>query len=234
MAHRMYRKGDVVLVPFPFRDSTTTKVRPAVRIIFFLALKPQKHSVGNQLLKAGVCGVVAMAYSVYVQSAVRFMARLYEGLINGEELSRAVALGREELRSHPQRFSPIGEIELHDWVVPVLFESSPVHLTKKPLHELRLDPNLLQDQQTKAGAEIDCPEPPAFGFVGRDGVILELERAFQRETIVLLEGMAGVGKTETAMGFARWLAETGALGGPIFFFRFEHYLPLAQVCDRVG
>jgi mRNA interferase MazF len=26
----MYRKGDVVLVPFPFRDSTTTKVRPAV------------------------------------------------------------------------------------------------------------------------------------------------------------------------------------------------------------
>ena len=24
------------------------------------------------------------------------------------------------------------------------------------------------------------------------------------------------------------------LDGPIFFFRFEHYLPLAQVCDRVG
>jgi tetratricopeptide (TPR) repeat protein len=99
---------------------------------------------------------------------------------------------------------------------------------------LRLNPDLLHDQQAAAGAEIDCPEPPAFGFVGRDGVILELERAFQRETIVLLDGMAGVGKTEATVGFARWWAETGELDGPIFFFRFEHYLPLAQVCDRVG
>ncbi len=54
------------------------------------------------------------------------MARLYEGLINGEELGRALALGREDLRTHPQRNSPIGEIDLHDWVVPVLFEAAPV------------------------------------------------------------------------------------------------------------
>ena len=79
-------------------------------------------SVGNELLKAGAGGVVAMAYSVYVQSAVRFMARLYESLIRGEELARAVAVAREDLRAHPQRFSPIGDVPLRDWVVPVLFE----------------------------------------------------------------------------------------------------------------
>jgi hypothetical protein len=45
--------------------------------------------------------------------------------------------------------------------------------------------------------------------------------------------MAGVGKTQMAVGFARWWAETGALDGPVFFFPFEQYLPLAQVCDRV-
>ena len=191
-------------------------------------------SVGNELLKAGTRGVVAMAYSVYVQSAVRFMARLYESLIKGDELARAVANAREDLRAHPQRLSPIGEIPLRDWVVPVLFEAAPVKATSKPLGDLRLNPALLQDQQATAGAEIDLPEPPAFGFVGRDGLTLDLERAFRTETIVLLEGMAGVGKTEMAAGFARWRAETGALDGPIFFFRFEHYLPLAQVCDRVG
>ena len=191
-------------------------------------------SVGNQLLKAGMRGVVAMAYSVYVQTAVRFMARLYESLMKGEEFARAVALAREELRAHTQRFSPIGEVGLRDWVVPVLYEAAPVRLTTKTMRDLRLDPSILQDQQAKAGAEIDCPEPPAFGFVGRDDVMLELERAFQTETIVLLDGMAGVGKTETAVGFARWWAETGALDGPILFFRFEHYLPRAQVCDRVG
>lgn len=191
-------------------------------------------SVGNQLLKAGACGVVAMAYSVYVQTAVRFMARLYEALMNGAELARAVALARDDLRAQPQRFSPVGDIPLRDWVVPTLFEAAPVRAVTKPVRALHLDPALLQDQQAKAGAEIECPQPPAYGFVGRDSVILQLERAFQTETVVLLSGMAGVGKTETAVGFARWRTETGALSGPIFFFRFEHYLPLAQVCDRVG
>ena len=190
-------------------------------------------SIGNQLLKAGTCGVVAMAYSVYVHTAVRFMARLYESLINGEELGLAAAIAREELRANPQRTSPIGEIELNDWVVPVLFESAPVRVMEKGTG-VHLDPNILEDKQAKAGAEIDCPEPPALGFVGRDSVMLELERALQTDTIVLLEGMAGIGKTETAMGFARWRYETGALDGPIFFFKFEHYLPIAHVCDRMG
>jgi len=191
-------------------------------------------SVANQLLRAGTRGIVAMAYSVYVQTAVKFMARLYESLMKGEVLARAVAIAREELRSNSQRSSPIGEIELRDWIVPVLYEAAPVHLTTQPLSGLRLDPDILEDQQAKAGAELNCPEQPAFGFVGRDDIMHELEHAFQTETIVLLEGMAGVGKTEAAVGFARWRTETGALDGPIFFFRFEHYLPLAQVCDRVG
>ncbi|HLK59259.1 MAG TPA: tetratricopeptide repeat protein, partial [Chthonomonadaceae bacterium] len=191
-------------------------------------------SVGNQLLKAGAGGVVAMAYSVYVPTAVRFMARLYEALIQGKDLAQSCTLAREALRDHPQRSSAIGPIDLQDWIVPILFEAAPVQLTARPIAGLRLTPDVLKDQQAQAGAEIGCPDPPAFGFVGRDGVLLELERAFQKETVVLLQGMAGVGKTEAAAGFARWRAETGALDGPIFFFRFEHYLPLAQVCDRVG
>jgi tetratricopeptide (TPR) repeat protein len=190
-------------------------------------------SVGNQLLKAGTCGVVSMAYSVYVQTAVRFMARLYEGFLNGEELARAVTLAREELRSHPERSSPIGDIKLSDWIVPVLFEATSIRLVE-PQTAVSLDTKLLEDQQTVAGSEIDCPEPPAYGFVGRDGVMLKLEQAFQTENIVLLQGMAGVGKTEMAMGFGRWRANTGGLDGPIFFFKFGSYLPLAHVCDRVG
>ena len=191
-------------------------------------------SIGNQLLVAGVRGVVAMTYAVYVQTAVRFMARLYEALMRGEELARAVAVAREDLRAQPHRSSPIGDVPLRDWVVPALFEAAPVRATTTPLGALRLDPTLLKDQQAAAGTEIDCPDPPDYGFVGRDDVILALERAFQTETVVLLDGMAGAGKTQAAIGFARWRAETGALGGPVFFFHFGQYLPLAQVCDRVG
>ena len=38
-------------------------------------------SVASQLLKAGVAGVVAMTYSVYVSAAVRFMARFLPALL---------------------------------------------------------------------------------------------------------------------------------------------------------
>jgi hypothetical protein len=106
--------------------------------------------------------------------------------MQGEELARAVALGRDALRAHPERFSPIGEMPLRDWVVPVAFEAAPVWLTQTPLRGLRLDPGVLQDRQRTAGLEIGCPEPPALGFIGRDAVLLDLERAFQHETIVLL------------------------------------------------
>ena len=193
-------------------------------------------SVGNQLLQAGVGGVVAMAYSVYVTSAVKFVTRLYENLVNGEDLARAVALGRETLRTDRKRLSAIGELDLNDWVVPVLLEASPVRLTEKPRAgaQPRVKLSTTDDEQARSGLEVDCPEPPAFGFIGRDNAVFTLERAFRAETIVLLEGMAGVGKTETSVGFARWLADTGALDGPIFFNSFEKRTTLFDVCNQVG
>jgi len=191
-------------------------------------------SVGNQLLQAGVGGVIAMAYSVYVESSVRFFARLYERLMAGDEVACAVRAGREALRNHPGRFSPIGELPLRDWIVPVLFESARLHVVATPVTGVHLNLAAQQGQQRQAGTEIGCPETPAFGFVGRDDAILRLERAFEKEAIVLLKGIAGIGKTETAVGFARWRAETGALGGSVFFFRFEHFTPLALVCDEIG
>ncbi len=194
-------------------------------------------SVANQLLRAGARGVVAMAYSVYVQTASRFMARLYEALINGEELGRAVSVAREDLLAHPRRFSPVGEIDLRDWLVPVLFEAAPTRVASAHDAAVRLTPDLLEDRHGMPNAEIGCPLPPPFGFVGRDDDLLDLERAFRSETIVLLDGMVGVGKTETAVSFARWWAETGALDDPwsrVFFFSFANHLAAAEVCDCIG
>jgi tetratricopeptide (TPR) repeat protein len=193
-------------------------------------------SIGNQLLKAKVGGVIAMAYSVYVYSAVNFMQNLYEGLINGSDLGRAVCVARENLRLSPQRPSPIGDIELHDWIVPILFQSRTYiphpKQEEQPLVNLEISNDDIK--QPQEGQEVNCPEKPAYGFIGRDDITLELERAFRQETVVLLKGMAGVGKTEMAIGFGRWWAETNALQGPIFFSKFEQYNPLAQVIDRIG
>jgi tetratricopeptide (TPR) repeat protein len=191
-------------------------------------------SLGSQLLQAGASGVLAMTYSIGVRAAVIFIARLYEALLNGDELGRAVSLARQALRTKPDRPSPIGDVPLQDWTVPVLFEASQVRISPPIASGMRLDPSLLSGAMPLAGQEIGCPEPPAFGFVGRDDLVLDLERAFRYETIVLLEGVAGTGKTQAAVGFARWLSETGGLSGPVFFFSFDRHLSLPTVVDQIG
>ncbi|MFB3895384.1 MAG: tetratricopeptide repeat protein [bacterium] len=192
-------------------------------------------SVGGELLKTGALGVVAMAYSVYVHTAAQFMARVYESLINGQTLAHAVTIAREGLAVRDKRESPIGKISLQDWVVPVLFQSGEVQLFEPAKTKLHLDASLIEDKQAAAGTEIGLPGEPDYGFIGRDNDVWKLEKAFEKETIVLLQAMAGVGKTTTAVGFARWWAETGALEGPIFFFSFESpFVSLAQVCDHIG
>jgi tetratricopeptide (TPR) repeat protein len=191
-------------------------------------------SIGGELIKTGALGVVAMAHSVYVHTAAQFMARVYESLINGHTLARAVTVAREALVARYERESPIGPISLQDWAVPVLFQSGNVQLFEPSKTRLHLDAGIIENRQAAAGAEINLPEQPDYGFIGRDADIWRLEKAFERETIVLLRAMAGVGKTATAVGFGRWWAETGALHGPIFFFSFESYTTLAQVCDRIG
>jgi tetratricopeptide (TPR) repeat protein len=189
-------------------------------------------SVGNQLLDAGVRGVVAMAFSVLVESAKRFMHRLYEGLLNGEELGHAVQLARADLFASPRRHgSPVGPLDLRDWMVPVVFQTADTVLTK-PRQKLTL--SLDAPEADGVGQAYGCPEPPEFGLVGRDGVMLELERAFRSDQLVVLEGMAGIGKTEAALGFAQWLARTGGLNGPVFFHAFGTHTTLDRVVGDIG
>ena len=191
-------------------------------------------ALGDELLNAGVRGVVAMAYSVYVPTAAKFMGCVYGMLVEGTALDRAVSAGREILASDTLRESPLGPIPMQDWPVPVIFQSGDVRLFTPGGEKLHLDLGAMEGEQEKAGTEIGLPEPPDFGFIGRDSLMLDMETGFRKETIVLLRGMAGMGKSTAAVGFARWWAETGALGGPIFFFDFQQYVPLARVCDSIG
>jgi hypothetical protein len=101
-------------------------------------------SVGGELIKTGALGVVAMAYSVYVHTAAQFMARVYEALINGQTLARAVTIAREALAVRDKRESPVGLISLQDWVVPVLFQSGNVQLFVPSDAELHLDAGLIE------------------------------------------------------------------------------------------
>jgi hypothetical protein len=190
-------------------------------------------SLAQEVMDAGVAGVVAMRYNVYVVTAAEFVANLYAQLSQGLTLGEAVSVGRKQLVAVPER-EILGErVELQDWPVPIVYEAAPLRvfpaggaaalpkITLRTSHDLpgrgALDPRL--------------PAPPDAGFFGRDETILAIDRRFDTERIVLLHAYAGSGKTATAAEFARWYAVTGGVEGPVIFTSFERPRPLARVLD---
>ena len=190
-------------------------------------------SVASRLVSLGAKGVVAMAYSVYAEAAKHFMGRLYGELAAGATLDSAVAAGRRDVLNKPLRPSPKGDKPLQDWLVPVLYQQeayTPFIPTNTDTDVLDLEAFLEPTVSNLVG----FPKEGAYGFVGRDYDILRLERGFRQNNIVLLQGMAGVGKTELACGFARWLEETEGRTGKMYFTSFEQGATLSNVVNQVG
>jgi tetratricopeptide (TPR) repeat protein len=188
-------------------------------------------SVAGQLVKLGAKGVVAMAYSVYATAAKHFMGRLYGELVRGQDIASAVAAGRKSMSIEKQRPSPKGLLPLQDWLVPVLYQQEPC----RPFRPKAVPDDLWEDgDDAEAMLAVDLPEVSGYGFIGRDYDILCLERAFRQNHVVLLQGMGGVGKTQLAGGFARWLTDTQGRTGGVFFTSFERGAGLSQVINQIG
>ncbi|MGC1374962.1 MAG: CHAT domain-containing protein [Anaerolineales bacterium] len=216
-------------------------------------------SLAQEVMDAGVAGVVAMRYNVHVATAAQFVAELYGALADGAALGEAVSRGRKNLAEAPLRAIAFEPIPLQDWSVPVVYETAPLYLFPKradkdgsvllPSSSLDLHPfdKLPSDELRRASpssfilhpSSFDLPPSPDAGFFGRDETILAIDRAFDHDSIVLLHAYAGQGKTATAAEFARWYAATGGLGdaaqgGMVLFTSFERRTPLARALDAVG
>ncbi|MFZ2406817.1 MAG: CHAT domain-containing protein, partial [Methylobacter sp.] len=75
-------------------------------------------SLAQEVVNAGVGGVVAMRYNVYVVTAAQFVFDLYESLVGGQTLGEAVTLGRKQLETQPLREIAYRPRPLQDWMVP--------------------------------------------------------------------------------------------------------------------
>jgi hypothetical protein len=164
-------------------------------------------SLALEVMDAGVAGVVAMRYDVYVGTAARFTDDVYAGLLAGQSLGAAVAAGRARLAAPPPG-DPGTTVQ--DWVVPIVYEAAPLHLAQAAApHVYRV---------TEPGRpDVTLPAPPDAGFFGRDDTILALDRAFGSQPVVLLHGEAGSGKTMVAAEFGRWYRRTGGVPSPILY-----------------
>jgi hypothetical protein len=139
-------------------------------------------AVATRLVTEGVPAVVAMGYRMLVDAAADFTAAFYGHLVRGGDVTSAVGAARARLHA-----AGSGQ-----WLVPVYYRR----------HENRFVRTWGRRQAVAAASGQDAP-------VGRDDAILTLERATQRDRVVLLHGMAGIGKTTVARMFADWWGCTG-------------------------
>jgi tetratricopeptide (TPR) repeat protein len=183
-------------------------------------------SVATALLQSGMRSVVATAYSLYVSGAQVFLPPFYGRLFESGSVAEGVRAGRQQMLADKNRMSPRGSYPLEDWLLPVLYQQAPLDFdfaTKARLEtrESRL-PQEVQEHRE------------AYGFIGRDGPVLQMERALQRNTpCILVQGLGGVGKTTLARGFLRWLDETGGLDGALWF-DFGKIRSAEYVLNQVG
>ncbi|WP_437915896.1 tetratricopeptide repeat protein [Sorangium sp. So ce302] len=74
-----------------------------------------------------------------------------------------------------------------------------------------------------------------YGFIGRDGALLEIERALRRPVpAILIHGLGGVGKTTLARGLVAWLAATEGLGDGCRWLSFHDIRSAEYVFNQLG
>ena len=152
-------------------------------------------SLAQEVIDQGVAGVVAMRYNVYVVTAAQFVADLYGALARGRSLGEAVTHGRKQLAARPERSIAYAPIPLQDWPVPVVFEAAPIRLFPEAAEDdgtLHISVSAGADAEgpgqavgQASGIDNALPPAPDAGFFGRDETLLALDRAFDRDNVVL-------------------------------------------------
>jgi hypothetical protein len=112
-----------------------------------------------------------------------------------------------------------GSFPLADWLVPVLYEQQPVDL------RFRANETIVaaefEDQTGSIPQEARDLQNP-YGFIGRDGAVLELERAMHRPpAAILVHGLGGIGKTTLCRGYIDWLEKTNGLPNGCVWLSFQ-------------
>ncbi|MEV8597296.1 CHAT domain-containing protein [Streptomyces sp. NPDC052012] len=174
----------------------------------------QLHSFGSlarNALRSGLGAVVAMRYDVYVSAAANFVSALYERLVDGAELAEAVTSARRDLAA-----STGPGPQTDEWLVPVVYERCPVRLFDAT-HHAAGDGRSAPPDPVAHPLDTPLPVPPEIGCVGRDDLIITVDRVFDDVRPVLLQGPVGSGKTTTAADFARWYRRTAGVQGPVVF-----------------
>lgn len=189
-------------------------------------------SVAAGLTDKGVPTVLAMVYSVLVQTTRQLFAHFYQQLATGQGIGAALDSARQALANKNQRGTRRrgeGEFELtlQDWFVPVLYSTGQ--------NDVLLQSNV--PKIAKAALCHDLPALQAAGFFGRSRELWQIERRFvQGVERITITGFGGQGKTYLAIEAAHWLLQTDLFDAVCFvdFSRYQGLDALRYALNALG
>jgi len=147
------------------------------------------------------------------------MPVLYTKLFQGKSLQDAVREARRKLLEDKARQANYGrEIELEDWILPVLYErrSESVRLTP-----CEMTPSQQADWDERQARRAREPATAVGPFFGRDLDILRIERQLDDHNVLLIHAGGGTGKTTLIEHLGYWWRRTGWIEGAPLVFEYD-------------
>lgn len=176
-----------------------------------------------EIAGAGVAQVAALPAPLHPDAAEGSMRAFYTRLAQGNTVATAVSSIRRGLMDTPERVSVYGKRVWWDWQLPAVYQSRefvpPVIAQHQPDP---LAPPVIHPEEAPTD-DLQIPVQGQHGLVGRQAEMRQLERVLQANSVVLLSGDTGTGKTELALGLCRWFLKPArvAYPGGVFYTAFE-------------
>jgi len=202
----------------------------------------QSATVGNEPLGSvavgltdnGIPTVIAMVYSVLVQTTRELFTHFYQQIANGQGIGAALDNARKEMvqqnkRSKKRHYKGEFELVLQDWFVPALYQAN--NDSALLLKDLQCFENLTRR------AVNDLPKLQTAGFFGRSQELWQIERWFVQDVErITITGFGGQGKTYCAIEAAQWLLRTDLFDAVCFvdFSRYQGLDALRYAMNALG
>ena len=186
-----------------------------------------------QLSEAGVPLVVSVAAPLTPAARSIFVDNLLRQIVAGVDVPTATSVARRAMMDDPLRPSAAGKAPFWDWITPQVYQSQEY---KPAAIQVEQPAPLTPQSQPEAdtGPDQHLPKGGPYGLIGRRTELRQLERTFQSQPVVLMSGNTGSGKTELALGLARWIQKTGARSSGVFYTTFQVGAGLERVIHEIG
>ena len=198
----------------------------------------QWSAAAMKIAEAGVAQVAALPAPLHPDAAEGSMRAFYTRLAQGNTVATAVSSIRRGLMDTPERVSVYGKRVFWDWQLPAVYQSR--HFVPPVIAQHQPDPlapPVIHPEEAPTD-DLQIPVQGQHGLVGRQAEMRQLERVLQANSVVLLSGDTGTGKTELALGLCRWFLKPArvAYPGGVFYTAFEASQPagIERVVHEIG